>query len=285
MPGRGTGISCGLAAAAFVAAFAVHCGGALLPLSAYQTIIDRKPFGDLAKPRPKEKGATPEEVQAAQAEAQMEKAQQTLAKQVDLVAVNITLRGGVSVGFIDKSVKPPRSIYLGVGETESGYTVESADFAAETATISKDGVRITLKLGSGMVSQSAAPPQDGEEAAGSGAPAPTVENAAAPGASPVARQARSSPIRPVMRPGIGYRNTVLERKRAEEAEAVEADRRRRAESAALAKEAADASAERREHDMNFRLLLEGKEPVSEIQLTPEEEAELVKRGLLESGEH
>ena len=111
----------------------------LLPLSDYQVIIDRKPFGELAQ------GKKAQDAEAAQAAAQ-----EALAKQIDLVAVNITLRGTISVGFVDKSAKPATSHYLSIGETEAGFTVESADYVAETATISKGGVKISTTASNGV---------------------------------------------------------------------------------------------------------------------------------------
>lgn len=258
--------TCSMAIAAVVAASPRLCAQSLLPLRDYGVITSRQPFGDLSKSSRKG-AATPEAAAAAQAEAQLAKDRQQLARQIDLVAVNVTLRGTVSVGFIDKGAKPPRSMYLGIGESESGYKVESADFAEETATISKDGVSITLKLGSGLVSSAETQASDG------GADESAEENSAPP------RPARLPGA--IRRPsGLGYRSAVIERRRAEDAERAEVERKRREEGVEIARKAADESAAKREHDMNFRLLLEGKEPVSEIHLTKEEEAELVSRGLL-----
>ena len=166
---------------------------ALLPLANYQIIIDRKPFGELAAPRAR--GQDPDAAQAAQQE-QQEREQQALARQIDLVAVNITLRGTISVGFVDKSVKPASSHYLSIGETENGYTVEAADYAAETATISKGGVRITLKLGSGIVSETPDEnaPSTTPAAAGAGAPDET-----APQPPPAAQRRQTSSAAPECR--------------------------------------------------------------------------------------
>ena len=249
----------------------------LLPISDYQVIVDRKPFGDIGKPKAPDPAAAEAE-QAAAAAAQAEREQQALAQQLDLVAVNITLRGTISVGLVDKSAKPPRSIYLGVGESDSGYTVESADYEAETATISKAGVKVTLKLGRGLVEG------DGETNANGGTAAEgnaSAANNAGDGAN--AAQPRQRP-RVLRRPGAagapGYRSAILERRRAENAAAEEEETRRHENEVARLRNASDKAAAKREHDMNYQLLLEGKEPVSEIHLTQEEEAELVKRGLL-----
>ena len=126
-------------------ALADEAAGILPPFSHYAVILERKPFGDMAKP---EAAAVPEPDQAAIEQA---KEEQALARQIDMVAVNRTPRGKVAVGFIDKNTKPPRNYYLNVGESSGGFTVVEADFTEETATIEKDGVSIALKLGKGMI--------------------------------------------------------------------------------------------------------------------------------------
>ncbi|MBR3086985.1 MAG: hypothetical protein IKH04_11345 [Kiritimatiellae bacterium] len=253
------------AAAAIFAAGPQALGAeGLLPLESYGVIVERKPFGDLAAY--KKRGADDPATAAAAEEAQAAREQQALAGQLDLVAVNITLRGTISVGFVDKSAKPAKSFYLGIGESEGGFTVESADYAAETATISKAGVKVTLKLGSGLVA--------GSEQADAGTPHATPSQPAgdAPRIRPVAIRRTIGGI-----PGRGgYRARQSERRRAED----EAEAQRQEDSVARLREATDSAAAKREHDMNYRLLLEGKEPISEIHLTPEEEAELESKGLL-----
>lgn len=246
----------------------------LLPLSDYQVIINRKPFGDLAQPSGGQQDAAA--AQAAAMEAQAAREQEAMARQIDLVAVNITLHGTVSVGFVDKGAKPAESHYLAVGETEGGFTVEAADYAAETATISKDGVKVTLKLGAGVVAEAAAGEGDGAGDAASGSAAANAANAAAP------QRPASRVLRRPGAPGTigGYRSAVRERRRAEDAAAEEQEAQRREDEVSRLRHASDAAAAKREHDMNYRLLLEGKEPVSEIHLTPEEEKELESRGLL-----
>lgn len=265
MPRRAASTAFAIFAALSAAPLAAQ---SLLPLSDYQVIIDRKPFGDLAQP--KGRGQDADAALAAQ-EAQAAKEQENLARQIDLVAVNITLRGTISVGFVDKSVKPAESHYLAIGESEGGYTVEAADYAAETATISKGDVRVTLKLGSGVVAESAA--------GGAGEDKPAEAEAPKP---------QRTPPRILRRPGApgvgGYRNAVRERRRAEDAAAEEEEAQRREDEVSRLRKASDSAAAKREHDMNYKLLLEGKEPISEIHLTPEEERELESKGLLPPSE-
>ena len=255
------------AATIFAAGLQTLGAEGLLPLESYGVIVERKPFGDLAAYR--KRGADDPANAAAAEEAQAARDQQALAGQLDLVAVNITLRGTISVGFVDKSAKPAKSFYLGIGESEGGFTVESADYAEETATISKAGVKVTLKLGSGLVAGSG---QAAADAAASSPAAPSPPSGDAPKARPVTIRRTIGGI-----PGRGgYRARQSERRRAEN----EAEAQRQEDSVARLREATDSAAAKREHDMNYRLLLEGKEPLSEIHLTPEEEAELESKGLL-----
>jgi hypothetical protein len=53
------------------------------------------------------------------------------------------------VGFTDNGAKPPRNFYLEKGETSENFKVVDASFELETATVSKDGISVELKLGKG----------------------------------------------------------------------------------------------------------------------------------------
>jgi hypothetical protein len=96
-----------------------------------------------------------------------QKQAEALAKKITLKAVNRTPSGNTAVGLVDNDAKPPRILYLNVGDTVDGYTILAADNDAETATIEKDGVVISLQLGAGLV-VAATPP----------AVAPTLASAA-----------------------------------------------------------------------------------------------------------
>ena len=264
-------------------------GGALPPFSHYAVILDRKPFGDLSKPNAAE--AVPQPDQAAIEQA---KEEQALARQVDMVAVNRTPRGKIAVGFIDKGAKPPRNYYLNVGESSGGFTVVEADFAEETATIEKEGVSISLKLGKGMI-----PKKDGEG---------TETATAAPTAStnpstlqPFNPSTPQPPMRP-MRPGIVRRNAMgaggvtnapgsyLETLRRRQANRAAQATQNAEEIAKLRDEIAKAAqtskeeAAKRERAINLELISRGQEPLSPIELTPEEDAELVRKGALAAPE-
>ena len=119
----------------------------LPPFEHYQPILDRMPFGAMPAVAPP---VSPEQAAAAVTEAEAAAEQQALAKQVTVSAVNITPKGHTTVGFTDRSVNPPSNYYLRVGESADGWTVKDADFDDEIATLEKDGVAITLKLGEGL---------------------------------------------------------------------------------------------------------------------------------------
>ena len=163
----------------------------LPPFEHYQPILDRMPFGAMPAIAPP---VSPEQAAAAVTEAEAAAEQQALAKQVTVSAVNITPKGHTTVGFTDRSVNPPSNYYLRVGESADGWTVKDADFDDEIATLEKDGVAITLKLGEGLVETPVASSQPAAPAAG--APSATVAAApatAAPAPAPTATAARHPP--------------------------------------------------------------------------------------------
>jgi hypothetical protein len=109
----------------------------------YQVIIDRAIFG---KPPPAKVAPV-----AAPVPDPTQKQAEALAKKITLKAVNRTPSGNTAVGLVDNDAKPPRILYLNVGDTVDGYTILAADNDAETATIEKDGIVISLQLGAGLV--------------------------------------------------------------------------------------------------------------------------------------
>lgn len=122
------------------------------PFEHYQPILDRMPFGVL----PPNFNASAADAATAKSEEQVKVEQQKLAKQVNMSAVNVTPDGGTAIGFTDLSQKPPVNYYLLVGAEADGWKVLDADFDEETATIEKEGVTVTLKLGQGLVDPAAA---------------------------------------------------------------------------------------------------------------------------------
>ena len=137
-----------LFALAFFAAFAEGQS-----FKRYQTIIDRKPFGP--EPANFDPEAAPGSASAEAAGAgemtpeQRTAEEQNLASKVRVSILNVAPDGTVKVGFTDSSANPPENYYLKVGASQNGWTVKSAEPAAESVTLEKDGVEVTMKLGEG----------------------------------------------------------------------------------------------------------------------------------------
>ena len=121
------------------------------PFERYQTIIDRKPFGpepvnfdpDAAPGSAAANAAAGEEMTAEQRTVE----EQQLAASVRVSILNVSPSGAIKVGFTDSSANPAENYYLAVGSSQNGWTVKSADPAAESATLEKGGVEVTVKLG------------------------------------------------------------------------------------------------------------------------------------------
>ncbi len=268
--------------------------GILPPFSHYAVILERKPFGDLSKPAAQEPVPQPDQAAIEQA-----KEEQALARQVDMVAVNRTPRGKIAVGFIDKGAKPPRNYYLNVGESSGGFTVVEADFTEETATIEKEGVSISLKLGKGMIPKKNT--GEGTETATAAPAASTLQPPTPSPLHPFNPSTHQPAVRP-MRPGIVRRNAMgvggvtnapssyletLRRRQANRDAQVshnaEEIAKLREEIAQAAQTSKDAAA-KREREINLELISRGYAPISKIELTPEEDAELVRKGALAAPE-
>ena len=139
------------------------------PFDRYQTIIDRKPFGP--EPANFDPEAAPGSASADAAGTgemtpeQRTAEEQNLASKVRVSILNVAPDGTVKVGFTDSSANPPENYYLKVGGSQNGWTVKSAEPAAESVTLEKDGVEVTMKLGEGTSGKGGS-----KEAAKGGAP-------------------------------------------------------------------------------------------------------------------
>jgi len=124
-----------------------------VPFETYRPIIDRWPFGKVVAPPPPPPPPPPPETS--------EQDQQVLARTIRLQAIVKNPDGRTAVGFSDQSVNPPVLVYLAVGDPpKHGFKLDAADYAAETATITKDGVTITIKLGTGLIPTVVSSPMD-----------------------------------------------------------------------------------------------------------------------------
>jgi hypothetical protein len=123
------------------AATSLNPTGTPFEKSLYPIILEKMPFG------------TPPDLTALNAaattmdEAKMKVEQDKLAATFSWTAINITPEGKTAIGFTDLSAKPPANYYMTVGESANNWKVVDADYTSETATIEKDGVRISLKFG------------------------------------------------------------------------------------------------------------------------------------------
>ncbi len=117
----------------------------------YQAIIDRKPFGE--EPENFDPTLPPqqakEQQRAASAVQNRSQEEQRIASAVRVSVLNVTPRGDIFVGFTDSSANPPVNYFMRVGETNTGWTVVSADPASQAVILSKNGMDVALSLGAG----------------------------------------------------------------------------------------------------------------------------------------
>ena len=132
-------------------AFAFTVNAEKAPYSRYTNIIERQMFGPL--PADFDPTKLPSEVtksaSARQAQEEQAKKEEQLRSAISFSMINVTPDGEVKVGFTDKSKSPPVNYYMGVGEEQmrDGWVVKEADPEAETMTIAKDEIEITLTIG------------------------------------------------------------------------------------------------------------------------------------------
>lgn len=268
------------------------------PREYYAVILNRKPFGDAADLKP----AAPVDQQAELAAAEQAKQEQNLARQIDMVAITRSPTGKTLVGLVDKSDgKNPRNYCLAAGESAGGFTITEASFTDETATIEREGVSITLKLGKGVVQKTDDAAGAAADPKATGAAAPSL---AAPTIAPAASPHPPAGIRPGIRPGLirsgesaaagtsgtprtlapgSYARRIRER-RASEAAATQEEIAKLRQQVEEAAKTSKEEAAKRERAINLELISRGQQPLSQIELTPEEDAELVRKGVLDPEE-
>lgn len=224
-----------LAAAWALAAAAVFAGGKQ-PFERYRTIIDRKPFG----PEPVNfdpEAAPGSAAAAAGGDGEMTAEQRTaeeqqLASNVRVSIINISPSGMVKVGFTDSGATPPENYYLAVGASQNGWTVASADPAAESVTLVKGGVEVTVRLGESTGGKSGAkraPAGASASAANANRPMTLAAHGERPGLARIRRRRQEELAR--MREEAEKKAAEEEAKRIarEEREAAEAEEKRRAD--------------------------------------------------------
>ena len=233
------------------------CSCLLASLSAketYQAIIDAKPFGDMAE--------TTETDTATLVEQQKQK--EEIAQKFRMCGITDMPDGSRKIAFLDETSGSMTSYLLGEGETQNGFTLITADYDREYATLSKDGLTFTLGLGKGLID---APPK-GDASIQNDAPE-LLMTAAAP-QKKVAEEPKK------VKEG-SFRSRLLKR-RAAQAEA-EKSEKVALQNRVAEMEAARVQAERR---AQIERIKQGLAPTQPIQLTPEEDAELEAAGVFKS---
>lgn len=146
----------------------------LIPLSlfaglaskeAYEPIIAAKPFGDMAAMADASAGG-----------AEQQKQREELAQKFRMCGITDLPDGSRKIAFLDETSGVPTSYLLAEGETQNGFTLLSADYTREIATLRKEGLLLTLGLGKGLID----PPPEEEEKAEAVAEAVALDAVAAP---------------------------------------------------------------------------------------------------------
>lgn len=225
----------------------------------YQPIVDAKPFGDVAKQVSAEEAAKAAEEQ---------KQKEEIAQKFRMVGITDYPDGTRKIAFLDET-QGVASYLLGIGESENGFTLIEADYDAEWATLTKDGLTFTLGLGKGLIEK----------------PTPAEETAPLAPLAPAARSvlpqasAQSAETKPAAKAG-----SFSARLRRREAAKVKAEAERRealakdiaAENAKIIQAQSQAQTERR---LQIERIKRGLPPTKPITLTPAEDAELEAAGV------
>lgn len=234
---------------------AMVVGATLSPRDDYQPIIDAKPFGDMA--------ALAETNTASLVEQQKQK--EEIAQKFRMCGITDMPDGSRKIAFLDETSGSVASYLLAVGETENGFTLVSADYDREYATLSKDGLTFTLGLGKGLID---APPAETE------ALQPIAVQKIETSSAKVAPQ---TPVR-----GMSFKARLLKRQQEKEAAAKAAKANASAVEGDAVSKAKAALAEARRKQIER--IKQGLAPTEPITLTPEEDAELEAAGVFGSHE-
>lgn len=121
----------------------------------YRSIMERQPFGPpppgFDPTAPVGKGGAGGAAGAGGKTAeQISAEEQKMMSSVRVSVLNVTPAGAVMVGFTDSTTQPPVNYYMKVGDTSTDaakWTVKSAEPAAGTVTLEKDGLEVSLAVG------------------------------------------------------------------------------------------------------------------------------------------
>jgi hypothetical protein len=115
---------------------AACCSGAESPpdFERYRVILDKKPFGEAPSPESLQAPLSPSE---------------SFAKSLRMSALLEVEDGGIRVGLVD--LQNNKNFFLGVGDTEEGIELVSADYDNEEAVLRKGPEMAVIKLQSGEI--------------------------------------------------------------------------------------------------------------------------------------
>lgn len=230
--------------------------GTLAEKETYQAIIDAKPFGDMAE------SVNTDTVQAAEQQKQREE----IAQKFRMCGITDMPDGSRKIAFLDETSGAMASYLLGEGETQNGFTLVTADYDREYATLEKNGLTFTLGLGKGLIDT----PQAEDDA-------PATNKVMMTAAAPVPEKKAEAPAKKAKEGS--FRSRLLKR-RAAQAKA-EASEKEALQNRVAEMEAEKAKAERR---AQIERIKQGLAPTQPIQLTPEEDAELEAAGVFKTEE-
>jgi hypothetical protein len=235
-----------LPAAAALALAALSAGAANEPFERYESILQRRPFGQAVAAPATNAVVTPEN---------------SFARTLRLTALIELDGGGAKAGIIDSASNA--SLYLAVGQAQDGVELVSVDFAREEAVLRKGAETVTLKLAGGATPAPAGP---GGAAPAAGVPAP-------PGAPPLSAAMRMS-------------YAERRRLRADDRRVVTPSPAAPAPPAPVAAPATSApprltgaDLEKHLRDYQMEVIRQGLPPLP-IPLTPDQDAQLVREGVL-----
>lgn len=257
-------------------------GASLAPFPRYQPIIDCKPFGEVSTP-----ALDVETMTQSQEEEQQEK--EAIAQKLNMCAVTIMPGGEVGIGFTDATVNPSSTYFLTQGKTVNGFTLISADYEDETATLQHNGLILTLKLGVGLVDTPVAVDSD-SAVQGEQVPSPPppsklrtirIQSQKQAIAETFAIEPISPPDSSQVAPKGGAKARLLARRAAEKAEA---DAINKQATKVLQDKMAMVAADKikRERRVEIERIKRGEEPTIPLILTLEEDMELERAGVFDA---
>jgi hypothetical protein len=176
---------------------------------------------------------------------------------------------GVRAGFVNIREKPPKTYFLYVGDSsDDGILLAEADYDRERALLRKEGEQYWLEMGKAQT-----PPESAPE---SSSPPPPPTPGGGSSHSPRGVMRSRIPVRSTAQQD-GSTSTMSYAERRQKR--IEEMRRRAEESRNLSEK----EVEKRLSEYKLKLIREGKTPLP-IPLTEEEDAQLVKEGILPPAE-